>query len=67
LDKGFHNIYFLGFQYLQRIGIKYMTILSFDIHLNLRPQTITSKVYYLEDEGSRLSFSVALFLMPYNN
>jgi hypothetical protein len=44
-----------------------MTILSFDIHLNLRPQTITSKVYYLEDEGSRLSFSVALFLMPYNN
>jgi hypothetical protein len=33
-----------------------MTIPSFDIHLNLRPQTITSKVYYLEDEGSRLSF-----------
>lgn len=49
-------------EYLQRIETKYTTTLSFVIDWKLRPRAVTSKVYYLKDEGSCFSILCCLFL-----
>jgi hypothetical protein len=59
-DDGLNNMHYLAFYYLQRIEIKYTTTLSFVIHWNLRPQAVTPKVYYFEDEGSHFSILCCL-------
>jgi hypothetical protein len=53
-------MYYLGFQCLQRIEIKFSTTLPFVTYWNLCPQGVTQKVYYHEDEGPHLSILYCL-------